>query len=96
MMKLFVALALAAPSALGPSPPKVSTHPSCTGPVGYDQDHGERRGQSEDLRARPASITPARTKAKELETQARAGELTFKCYGADVMVPSGSSAVCDG
>ena len=43
--------------------------------------------------ARPASITPARAKAKD-ETQAFVEDVTFKCYDADVVVPKDGSVVC--
>jgi hypothetical protein len=40
---------------------------------------------------------PARFQAKKFETQAEGGyEITFKCYGADVTVPSGEEAACGG
>ena len=93
---------------LRPPPSKVSTPPSRAGPVDklYDRDRGERYngeryiipGQSADLRARPASITPVRTKANALETQASGGasSVTFDCYGTPVTVTNGNSAVCDG
>jgi len=82
-----------------PPPPKVSTTPpSRAGLFGYDQDHGERPGQSDDLRARPASFAPARTKAKELETQALVenNPITFKCYGASVTAKPFTAAPCLG
>ena len=40
------------------------------------------------------SRPPARKRRNE--TQAFVVDVTFKCYGADVMVGSGSNAVCDG
>ena len=78
----------------------------------YDRDHGERTGQSKSLRARPASITPAARKRRN-ETQANGwsaadgwSDVTFKCYGEDVTVPSfdhvsvvtpaANQVVCDG
>ena len=80
---------------------KVSTPPSRVGRCGYDRAHGELPGQSGDLRARPASIAPARAKAKELETQApynksQTGPFTFKCYGADVTTSGDTNVICDG
>ena len=48
-----------------PPPPKVSTPPSRVGLFDYgNRDHGELPGHSEHLRARPASITPARAKRR--------------------------------
>ena len=60
------------------------------------RDHGERRGQSEHPGARPASVAPARTTAKEFETQALAEDFIFKCYGEDQLAPSLEDAICDG
>ena len=48
-----------------PPPPKVSTPPSRAGQFSYGRYHGEQPGQGAYLRARPASIAPARTKAKK-------------------------------
>ena len=35
--------------------------------------------------------------SEEIETQANGGtDITFDCYGADVMVPAGGDAICGG
>ena len=62
----------------------------------YDRDHGERTGQGLHRRARPASIAPARTKTKELETQAEETQtdVTLKCYGELLTVPAGEEFIC--
>ena len=79
-----------------PPPSKVSTPPSRAGLFGYDRYHGELPGQSAGLRARPASVAPARMKTKKFETQAVGVDITFKCYGADVTTSGGNFLICDG
>ena len=72
MMKLFVALALAAaPSARGMAP--------------YATDS--------ELVRDPRPLRP-RARKRRIETQAFAGSITFKCYGADVMVFALGTTTC--
>ena len=56
--------------------------------------YGELRGKSLDRRARPASIAPARTKAKEFKTQADNKPVPVKCRGTDVTISPGNQLYC--
>ena len=46
-----------------------------------------------EIFVRPASIAPARAKAKD-ETQAPRLSFTFKCYGADVTTSDENFVLC--
>ena len=77
-----------------PPPPKVSTAPRAqVGSFTPPEITVSFPGKAQIL-VRPASIAPIRTETKELKTQAGAVDVTFKCYGADVMVDGGNIGLC--